>query len=352
MDVFRGATIAAMVLVNNPGTWSAVYAPLRHAEWHGWTFTDTVFPFFLWIVGVAVTLSTAKRISRGEDKRSLVRHALRRAAILFAMGLFLSAFPYFDLVNIRIPGVLQRIAVCYFLAFVIFLWTSWRSQLLWILGLNTLYLALMLHYPVPGCGAGSWAMECNFARFIDSQALAGHIWAVTKEWDPEGIISTIPAITTVLLGMMAGHLLRAASSEVEKVRRLLLTGCALIMIGTAFDPIVPVNKALWTTSYTLLMAGLASFVFGVCYWVADVKKWTLGLRPFEIYGLNAIAAYMMSGLLADVMGLTKAQGWVVNNVCLPLASPINASLIYALLNVAVVYCGVWLMYKRGWFLKL
>jgi predicted acyltransferase len=352
LDLFRGATIASMILVNNPGTWSEVYPPLRHAVWDGWTFTDTVFPFFLWIVGLAVTLSTAKRVAAGQDKLQLLAHGARRAGILFAIGLFLTLFPHFDFINIRIPGVLQRIAVCYLLALAIFLWSSWRGLILWTAGLNTVYLALMMQYPVPVCGAGSWTMECNFARFIDGQVLAGHMWASTKDWDPEGLISTIPAITTVLLGMLAGYLLRGGGTGIEKVRRFMLMGFALVMAAVALETVVPVNKALWTTTFVLLMAGLASVCFAVWYWVADIQGWARWFKPFEVYGLNAIAAYMLSGLLADIMGVTKWQPWVFQNLCLPWASPVNASLIYGLGNVAVVYAAVWVMYKRGWFLKL
>lgn len=352
LDIFRGVTIASMILVNNPGTWKEVYPPLRHAVWHGWTFTDTVFPFFLWIVGLAVTLSTAKRVAAGQDKKQLLMHGARRAAILFALGLFLTLFPHFDFVNIRIPGVLQRIAVCYLIALAIFLWSGWRGLIAWAVGLNVVYLALMLFYPVPGCGSGSWVMECNFARFIDGHLLAGHMWSSTKDWDPEGVVSTLPAIATVLLGMLAGYMLRSDGTGMEKIRRFMLAGFAMVAAGVALESIVPINKALWTTSFVLLMAGLASICFVVWYWVADIKGWAVWLKPFEVYGMNAIAAYMLSGLLADIMGVTKWQPWAFQNLCLPLASPVNASLIYALGNVAVVYAVVYLMYRRGWFVRL
>ena len=352
LDLFRGATIASMIMVNNPGTWSDVYAPLRHAAWSGWTFTDTVFPFFMWIVGLAVTISTAKRVAAGQDKKQLLLHGARRAAILFLLGLFLTAFPHFELAGIRIPGVLQRIGVCYLIALAIFLWSSWRGLIIWTVALNVLYLAFMIGYPVPGCGAGSWAMECNFARLLDGKLLAGHMWASTKDWDPEGVFSTIPAISTVLLGMLAGYLLRAEGSPLDKVRRFMLKGFALLIAGLALDYAVPINKALWTTSFVLLMAGLASICFAVWYWMADIKGWAGWFKPFEVYGMNAIAAYMASGILADVMGVSGAKTWVFKNVCLAAASPIDASLLYALANVAAVYLVVWVMYKRGWFVKL
>ncbi|MBI4876727.1 MAG: DUF1624 domain-containing protein, partial [Acidobacteria bacterium] len=204
LDVFRGATIAAMILVNNPGSWSAVYSPLLHAGWHGWTPTDLIFPFFLWISGVAMTLSFAKRMERGDGRRRLFLHTLRRAAAIFGVGLFLNAFPYFDLATLRIPGVLQRIAVCYLIAAAIFLTTKLRGQAIAILSLLGVYWAVMKWIPVPGYGAGVLEKHGNFAQWIDSLVLSGHMWSATKTWDPEGIVSTLPSIATVLFGVLCG----------------------------------------------------------------------------------------------------------------------------------------------------
>ena len=352
LDIFRGVTIAAMILVNNPGSHADSYGPLLHAKWDGWTFTDTIFPFFLWIVGVALTLSTAKRVERGEGRGQLLTHTVRRAAILFGLGLFLSLSPDFHWAGIRIPGVLQRIAVCYLIAFVIFRWTTWRGQIYWILGLNAVYLALMMLYPVPGCGAGSWTMDCNFARLIDGMLLDGHMWSATKVWDPEGVISTIPSISTVLFGILAGHVLRLAAAPLRKVGWFIGGGIGLVLAGEIMALWIPFNKALWTTPFVLLMAGLASISFGVWYWVADIRGWGGWLKPLEVFGLNAIAAYMIAGLVADVNGMTGWGKWLHTNVCLSVASPANASLLYALANVAVAYAAVYLMYRRGWFLKL
>ena len=340
-----------MILVNNPGTWEHVYAPLRHAEWHGWTFTDTVFPFFLWIVGVAMTLSTARRVERGENRGQLLAHGARRAAILFAMGLFLSAFPYFDLVNIRIPGVLQRIAVCYLIGLSILLWTSVRGQVAALVLVNAVYWAGMMLYPVPGCGAGSLEKGCNFAQHLDSKLLAGHMWSQTKTWDPEGVWSTLPAIGTVLFGMLAGHLLRRGLTPRELVARMGGWGFGLMALGQLLSIWMPANKNLWTTPYSLLMAGLAMVWLGFWYWLADVKGWDRALEPLRIYGMNAIAVYLFSGLLADIAGVTKAGAWLYQNALQPLASPLNASLLYAIGNVLVCYALAWALYRRGWFLK-
>ena len=208
LDVFRGMTLASMVLVNNPGSWSAVYPSLEHAAWNGWTFTDTVFPFFLWIVGVAMTLSFANRVERGDQRRKMMLHVLRRAAIIFAIGLFINGFPYFPFYRIRYPGVLQRIAICYLIAASIFLFVKVRGIIVITIALLLTYWLPMALAPVPGCGAGSLTKDCNFARYVDSIALTGHMWSQTKTWDPEGIVSTIPAIATALLGVLAGHVVR------------------------------------------------------------------------------------------------------------------------------------------------
>lgn len=351
LDIFRGATIASMILVNNPGSWSDVYPPLLHAEWNGWTFTDTVFPFFLWIVGVALTLSTAKRVEQGADRGKLLGHAFRRALILFGLGLFLSAFPHFDLVNIRIPGVLQRIAVCYLIATMIFLWTSVRGQAATLIGVNVVYWALMMLYPTSGCGAGSLEKGCNFAQHVDSLLLSGHMWSHTKTWDPEGVVSTLPAIATVLFGVLTGHLLRAVHDPKQRVLRLLGYGAGLAVLAQVLNIWMPINKSLWTTTFSVWMAGLAMICFGAWYWLADVQGHARWLEPLRIYGMNAIAVFIFSGVSGDILGVTKWGAGIYQSVFVPIASPMNASLLYAICNVLVCYLVAWAMYRRGWFLK-
>jgi predicted acyltransferase len=362
LDVFRGATIAAMILVNNPGTWDAVYAPLRHADWHGWTFTDAIFPFFLWISGVALTLSFARRMERGDDRGRLFLHTLRRAASIFALGLLLNGFPYYDLATIRIPGVLQRIAVCYLAAGGLFLVTRLRGQVAAIVSLLGVYWALMKAVPVPGYGAGVLEKQGNFAQWIDSLALSGHMWVSTKTWDPEGIVSTLPAIATVLFGVLCGHLLRLARSAAEKAAWMFSAGVGLAWAGVAMDVWLPINKNLWTSSYAVFMAGLAFTAFALCYWLIDGcgrRRWA---RPFAIYGMNAITVYVLSGVLARGMTLIQWTGpggqpvtlhaWIFDQVFSPLASPINASLLFAIANVAVLYLAALPMWRRKWFLRL
>ena len=215
LDVFRGGTIAAMIMVNNQAS-SEAFPQLEHSHWHGWTFTDLVFPFFLWIVGIAITFSFAKRVERGDDRGKLLLHTAKRAAIIFGVGLLLNGFPYYNLSTLRIPGVLQRIAVCYLIAATIFLFTKTRGRILWCVGLLSAYWILMKTVPVPGCGANSFTIDCNLEKWIDGMVLWGHMYSRTKTWDPEGIVSTLPAITNVLFGIFAGQILRLPRTPAEK----------------------------------------------------------------------------------------------------------------------------------------
>ncbi len=350
LDIFRGATIASMVLVNNPGS-SPTYEPLEHAVWHGWTFTDTVFPFFLWMVGVAMTLSTARRVEQGADKSQLLRHTIQRAVIIFLLGFLLSPLPNINWATIRIPGVLQRIAICYLIAGALFLFTRIRGQIIALIGVNALYWGLMTLYPTPGCGAGSLTMECNFARYVDSLFLTGHMWRATKVWDPEGIISTLPAVSTVLFGILVGHLLRRYTGHAERLKYLFAGGAALLVLAQALAIWMPINKNLWTTSFAVHMAGLAMVVFGVWYWIADVRGQGRWFRFFEIFGTNSILMFVLSGTVAKIASRTGFHKWYYDNICLAVASPINASLLYALTNVAVLWVIAWALWKRRWFLK-
>ena len=356
LDVFRGMTLASMVLVNNPGSWSAIYPPLEHAAWNGWTFTDTVFPFFLWIVGVAMTLSFANRVEHGDPRGKLMLHVLRRAAIILAIGLFLNGFPYFPFFRIRYPGVLQRIAICYLIAAFVFLFVKVRGIVLITIALLVTYGLLMAIAPVPGCDAGSLTKDCNFARYVDSIALKGHMWSQTKTWDPEGIISTIPAIATALLGVLIGYVVRSKMTPAEKTTWMFVSGTLLLFAGSIMNNWLPINKNLWTSSYAVFMAGLASVVFALCYWFVDVlgyRKWT---RPLAIYGMNAIAVFILTGLIGRLLGILKVGDiglgtWLFRTIFLPIASPINASLLYAAANVLFYFFIVYCMYRRNWFLR-
>lgn len=371
LDVFRGATIAGMMLVNNPGSWSNIYAPFKHAAWHGWTYTDTIFPFFLWIVGVAMTFSFASRIERGDSKKGLAIHVLQRAGIIFGLGLLLNGFPFgllfghnFDFGTIRIPGVLQRIAVCYLIVGLLFLKTTMRQQAVITGTLLLVYWLVMFLIPVPGYGAGVLEPTGNLCWYIDSTLLAGHTWsgAPVPGFDPEGIFSTLPAIATTLFGVVTGHLLRSGISKEEKTIRMFVYGNILLLAGLIMDNWLPINKNLWTSSYSVFMAGLALVVLGVCYWIIDAKGFRKWAIPFEIYGLNAITMFVLAGLLGRLFSVVKATGsegtpmslksWYYQNLFVPLGDPMFVSFLHSLLYVVGLYLIAYLMYKRKWIIKV
>lgn len=352
LDVFRGATIALMVLVNTPGDGRHVYGPLQHASWHGWTITDTVFPSFAWIIGVAITLSLGHRLEEGMPRGRALALALRRASILFALGLFLYAFPHFDFEHQRILGVLQRLAICYLAASVIFMTTGVRGQLLWVVGLLSTYWLIMRFAPVPEYGAGFLDVERNFAHYIDRIILGKHNYASTKTWDPEGIVSTLPAIATTLLGVLAGQVLRLKKPLAEQTTWLFLAGNILLAMALVCDQWLPINKKLWTSSFTLFMAGLDFVIFAALLWLVDGMRWRNGLLPLIVLGQNAIAIYMLSELLIETLG---ALGWrqpIYETIFAPLASPMNASLLFAITYTLLMFGVSYWMYKRGWFVRV
>lgn len=363
LDVFRGITIAGMVLVNNPGTWSAIYLPLGHAEWHGITPTDYIFPFFLFIVGVAIPLGLGKRVEEGVNSAVYLK-ILRRTAIIFLLGLFLAAFPFFDLANLRIPGVLQRIAVCYLVASLIFIHTNWKQLTMIGVGLLLLYWLLMTIIPVPGCEITTINDKaCNLAAYIDRAVFGeNHIWKSAKVFDPEGILSTIPAVVTTLSGVLTGMWLKTKKSDLEKVGGLFFFGVVLITLGWCWNFFFPFNKSLWTSSYVVYTSGLALCFLGFCYWLIDIKGYKKWSKPFVIFGVNALALFVFSGLFARILGvikLTNAEGktislqkWIFDSIFLPLASPINASLAYAICFILFWLFLMWLLYRKRIFIKV
>jgi predicted acyltransferase len=337
LDVFRGFTIAAMVLVNNQ--LGGAYAQLRHAEWHGWTFTDLVFPSFLWIAGVAATLSTARRVERGESRGALFAHAARRAAWLFLIGLTLNALWGGGLAGLRIPGVLQRIALCYLAGTAIYLTTSVRGRLVWIVALLSGYWAAM--------APGGYEKVGNVAAQLDLWLMPGHLY--TDVYDPEGLLTSAPAIVTFLLGVLAGDWLRARREN--KAAALAAAGAGLFAMGLALDLLQPINKALWTVPYTVLAGGLSTLAFAGCYWAIDERGWSgAGTRFWTIFGVNALAVYVFHAVVNVLFGLgpkAALSGWLQG-----LASPANAALVYSLVHVGLSFAFAWLLWRRLWFLKL
>ncbi|HEU4871237.1 MAG TPA: DUF5009 domain-containing protein [Pyrinomonadaceae bacterium] len=358
LDVFRGITIAGMVLVNNPGSWEHIYWPLEHAAWSGWTPTDLVFPFFLFIVGVSITLALGKRLEVGGSNRDVYLKIIKRTLIIFAIGLFLNGFPYFGLAEFRIPGVLQRIAVCYFFASIIFLNTKIRTQIAIIIGLLLAYWLLVKFVPAPGYAAGDLTKEGSLPSYVDRVVFGKHVWAQAKVYDPEGILSTIPAIATTLIGVLTGHWLRTEKTRYEKAAGMFVAGAICVAIGWAWNAFFPINKALWTSSYVLFTGGLALQFLAFCYWLIDIKGYRRWAKPFEVFGLNAIALYVVADLIASLLGLIKVGGgdslggWIYDHIFASWASPVNASLAFAICFVLVCLGLMWILYRRRIFLKV
>lgn len=367
LDVFRGITIAGMVLVNNPGTWSAVYPPLEHAKWNGCTPTDLIFPFFIFIVGVAIPFALGKRIERGDDNKKIILQIIRRSIILFLLGIILAAFPFgllghnFNLATLRIPGVLQRIAIVYLIAAVLFLKTSYRAQIYIGASLLIIYAILMTLVPVPGVGRPSLEPATNLGAWLDRELLSGHLWSQTKVWDPEGILSTMPAVVTAIIGMITGWWLRLDKDKTVKTVWLFVMGSICMVLGYIWNGWFPINKGIWTSSYVLYTGGLSLLFLGFCYWFIDVKNSRWWIKPFQVYGLNAIALFFLSGLASKLLYIIKVPygneqiglgALLFRNLFLPWLSPINASLAWAICYVLIWLGLMWVLYSKKIFIKV
>lgn len=421
LDVFRGMTIAGMVMVNNPGTWGAIYPPLEHAEWHGLTPTDLIFPFFLFIVGVAIPIALGKRLVEGLTKDVYIK-IVTRAALIFLTGTFMAAFPilrfdksnvpqllqivemlmlctaayfyltsqntyalaalggtvlltavfwvagyefsFFEPGTLRIPGVLQRIAVCYLIVSLLFLHTNWK-QLAVIGGVILLfYWLIMSTIPVPGCGVTTIdSKACNLAAYVDRVVIGvDHIWRQAKVYDPEGLLSTLPALVTTIAGVLTGLWLKSERNNYEKVAGIFFAGVVLLAAAWCWEPFFPFNKALWTSSYVLCSAGLALCFLGFCYFLVDLKGYVKWTKPFVIFGVNALALYIGSGLMARMAGIikvTNANGesdglweWIYATVFQPLADAKTSSLMMALSFIGLWLFLMWLLYRKRIFIKV
>ena len=423
LDVFRGMTIAGMVLVNNPGTWSTIYGPLKHAEWHGITPTDYIFPFFLFIVGVAIPIALSKRIAAGITRDTYIK-IIGRAVTIFAVGLLMSAIPFFNfgettipfavkvlavlaysaalffylwdktklaviiaaataaviaafwvagyivvpynVGTMRIPGVLQRIAVCYLVVSLIYLHTNWRQQTIIGIALLLIYWLLMTAFPVPGCDVTTIDDKaCNLAAWLDRTILTeAHIWRSAKVFDPEGVLSTLPAIVTTLSGVLTGTwLLHSDRDRKEKALGLFFAGTVALAVGWSWSLVFPLNKSLWTSSYVVYTSGLALLTLAFCYYVIDIKGYKRWSKPFVIFGVNALALFVFSGIMARLMGMIRVAGpdsgkditlqqWVFNNLFLSWATPINASLSYAICFILFWLFLMWLLYRKNIYIKV
>ena len=337
LDVFRGLTVAGMILANNQSGPS--YAPFRHAPWNGWTPTDLIFPSFLFIVGVSITFALTKRIDASNARSALLVKILRRSAIIFALGIALAGFPKYDnWATIRIPGVLQRIALGYLAAAMIFLVTRVRGQIVAVITLLVGYAVLMKYVAAPGFAAGDWARGHDLGSYLDRLLLHGHIYK--PDYDPEGLLSTLPAIATTLLGVLAGHWLRSDRDRHATCAGLFVFGTLGVIAGGSWDAWFPINKALWTSSFVLLAAGWSSIGLAVCYWLVDVQGYRLWSAPARVLGTNPIVAYTLAAVGARLLNLPTVPrgepGQLIsvhklyfNDYLAPYLAPMDASLAYA-----------------------
>ncbi len=362
LDAFRGITIAMMILVNNPGSWGHVYSPLLHAKWHGWTMTDTIFPFFMFIVGVAMTFSFAKRLERGDTRSQLFANVVRRSAILFLLGLILAGFPKFNLGTIRIPGVLQRIAVCYFFAALIVMYTGWKGRAFWAFAIIVIYWAIvkLIHAPI-GYEASVTGQEGLLHDYIDTKVLSGHLYR--ERPDPEGILSSIPAISTTLLGVLTGNWLHSARSKMEKLVGLFIMANVGIVVGVIMHVWFPINKKIWTSSYVVFMAGMALHFLAMCYWLIDIKGYKRWATPFVIYGTNAIAVFFASGIVGRLIGRYITVGtvegdvalkpWIYQNIFVPWSGDMKmASLLFAISYIVFWLLVLTPLYKKKIYIRV
>jgi predicted acyltransferase len=372
LDVFRGLTIFLMILVNSSGVGS--FAQLQHSAWNGWTLTDLVFPFFLFITGVSLTFSFASRLDasplnaseRDPSRLHLLPHILRRSAIIFAIGLLINAFPLYHLATWRVAGVLQRIALCYLAASVLYLWTGVRTRWAVIAALLIGYWLLMRFVPVPGFGTPTVDIplldpDRNIVAWLDRKVMMGHLYEKVR--DPEGILSTFPAIANTLFGVAVGEWIRNLRADPAKLlRRLVAVGLACFVAGELWGRVFPINKKLWTSSYVLITVGLAMLAFAACYWLLDVKKlrgrWTI--IPI-VFGTNCIFAYAFSEFAAisfvafkfHFNGKLVSYKDAFNSFTFDQISQLQwSSIAYALFYVAFCWFFTWLLYRRKIFLKI
>jgi|ETNmetMinimDraft_32_1059908.scaffolds.fasta_scaffold04078_3 predicted acyltransferase len=374
LDTFRGMTIAAMILVNTPGSWSHVYAPLKHAEWHGWTPTDLIFPFFLFIVGVAMTFSIQTRI--GVDfKSDIYKKVVKRSVILFLLGLLLHFYPFGipftsegwsnfsfssiidTFMDIRIMGVLQRIALCYLFTSIMIIHLTHREQFYAAFSLLTFYTCAMLLY-------GNLTLEDNLARTIDLTIFSpANMYSVRGlPFDPEGLLSTIPAVITTLSGVFVGNLLRGHLSPREKATQLIMWGLAGILLGNGLNILIPINKQLWTPSYVFLTSGWACLILSIFYWLIEIKNIKSWAKPFIVFGSNSIIVFVASGILVTTIlkikihlndgSITSLYNWIYKYLFVSWAGDLNGSLFFAITWILLWLGVLWILYIRKIFIKI
>lgn len=363
LDFFRGLTVAAMILVNNPGDWEHIYAPLEHSKWNGCTPTDLIFPFFIFMVGVSIVYAIG---SKKDDKalhRQIILKALKRSVIIYLIYAAIHFLFTFNFNHFRILGVLPRIAIAFFICAIIYTKTNFRTWL-WLFGIIlVIYCFLMTMIPVPGYGYAILEPGKNLAAWLDNIILTpDHMWSGTKTWDPEGILSTLPAIATCLYGMLVGiSLKRNDKTDAEKVAWLLTFATFSIMAALIWNNWFPINKALWTSSFVLYTGGLATAGLAISYWLIDVHQRKKYVTPFVAYGTNAITAYVAADVVIAVLGwihvnlhgeTVNLQEYLYQTIFVKNFSPINASLAGAITYVLILMVPMLILYKKRIFIKV
>lgn len=366
LDVMRGITIAFMILVNNSGDEAHAYSQLKHAYWNGCTATDLVFPTFLFLVGVSIVFAFESRLGRGDTRRSLFSHVIRRTIILFLLGLVVNGFPYFPWHTLRIYGVLQRIAICYLLASALYLWDRKAASKIVVIAVALLgYWVLLRWVPVPGFGMPGrdiplFDPHANLTAYIDRHIFPGRLYVGYR--DPEGLLSTMTALATTLLGVLTGIWLRSKRSAPQKALGMLMAGIAGVVIGLIWNQWFPLNKNLWSSSYVLFAAGCSILGLAICYWAVEMRQWKRGWTYFWlVFGTNAIAVYVFSELLASTLyairvhtgaGKLTLQRYIFLHAFAPVHDLSLASLLYALCLVLVCFVPAAILYRKKIFIKI
>jgi predicted acyltransferase len=363
LDFFRGFTVAAMILVNNPGSWAHIYAPLEHSAWNGCTPTDLVFPFFLFIVGISIVYAMESRKSNPALHGTLLLSILRRAVTIIFLGMCLSLVWKFDLAHLRIPGVLFRIGVVFGISSLIYIKTNTKTQVYIAAALLLGYYILMNFVPVPGYGPANLEPETNLGAWLDRLVFTeNHLWKSSKTWDPEGLLGTLPAIGTSLIGILTGTWLKKGKlKELKDLGTIAGTGFVLVVLALIWNLFFPINKSLWTSSFVLYTGGLGIIILSLSYWLIDIKKYQLIIWPFVAFGRNAITAFVLSGVLPRLLSFipytdqgvkTDIWSYVNHQVFEAHLSPNNASLISAFTVVLLIFLPIWWMYKKNVIVKV
>ncbi|MGL5112464.1 MAG: acyltransferase family protein [Flavobacterium sp.] len=415
LDIFRGFTILLMTIVNNPGSWGAIYSPLAHAEWNGCTPTDLVFPFFIFIMGAAIPFAMPEK----KWNKAVVQRIIVRSLRIFCLGLFLNFFGKIELWNlegsvlilvrlaitlliayallgrfppkvtaglalgifglmlflafsgleayqeVRIPGVLQRIGIVYFFTAILYLKSDYKKQIYVAALLLLGYWGIMTLVPVPGIGAANLDKGSNLAAWLDNTLLQGHLWGAVKTWDPEGILSTIPAIATGIMGMLVGQLFHLSIPKIEIAKKILLFGAGLVILGLLWNLVFPINKSLWTSSYAVYTAGIASLCLMALYYLIDIKQYSNWCKIVLYWGVNPMIVFFFSGIIPRVLSsiniqhptlpaeTLSIQTYIYDFIIGPcFENPMNASLAYAL-SYAAFWCVIlWILFKKKLIFKV